>query len=105
MTDAELIKRVVLKLGWTEIEMSTDHESCPIIKGKLDGARVESRPWDQSVDAALAVLDKGKHCIITWEVEAEVFYVDYDFEICSAEFLPHAILEAFLKASKVEEQP
>ena len=99
MNDQEVIKNVATRLGWTEIKMSTDHEGCLIIQGRLDGVRVESRPWDQSVDAALSVLDKNEFLLITWDSFGKAWRIDYQIKgnVIVNESLPRAILLAFLE--------
>ena len=108
MNDQKLIVAVARRLGW---------EYCPgSSKEWPDGSKSyfnwkdpegiarssdyadKYMLWLTSVDAALSVLDKGKHLLMTWEVEAKMFHVDYDFALRSDVSLPRAILLAFLEA-------
>ncbi len=96
MTDAELIKRVAERLGWTHLETRNG-----VLFGydpNHTGSFIPCPPWRTSVDAALGVLDEKLYLRMKWDVNGwEVSYARLDINGRDIESLPRAILEAFLE--------
>ena len=103
MTDTELIKDVLKKLGWKHNpKFSPNGDILPWI-GPDTFRRSELPPWLTSVDAALGVLGKRSYDIFSRETGYQ-FWLWPDTETATVlgedESLPRAILLAFLELPK-----